>query len=345
MADTKKAFWEAKNTGFAEPDPRDEFLHREARESEPGVELTETQYIGFNVPEHNIHALCYLWHHANLKTASGGAWVWQGIKPNRLQCEIFDMQIYIDDAVLDDDFHHFKLPNGYESRVITPLEQLRINFTDASGENSFDVELDAVAKPMVLETGFHLEQPMKTRGSVTLGGRQYDVDGYTVRDRSWGQLRRETAAQMPPITWMTCVFGEDLIFGTTAFDTEDRDPDWKGVLEIPGGDPLRGGWIYRGGEYTPVLSVSKRTVRNEQTLVPESVELSITDASGYSLDITGTILAASGWGAWHNMETMICLTRWECEGRVGYGDFQDVLTHSFISRFMGDLSGRALAAA
>jgi hypothetical protein len=343
MADTTKAFWESKNTRFSEPDPRDEFLHPEARESQPGPELTETQYLGFSVPEHDIQGLSYLWHHPNLGVVTGGAWVWKGVKNNSLSCEIFDMVSYVDDSVLADDLHHFRLPNSYEVEVVKPLQLLRARYTDEARGNSFDIEFEALAEPMVLETGFHLEQPMRTRGTLTLGGERYEVDGYGVRDRSWGQLRREVHSDLPPMAWMTAIFGPDLIFGTTAFDSPDRDPDWKGVLEPPGGDPLRGGWICRDGVYSPVVSVVKRTHRNEVTLFPESVELTITDATGYTLEARGTVVAAADWRIWHNVEAIVCLARWECDGRVGYGDVQDVLSHGYLRRFHSNTAGQGAA--
>lgn len=339
MADTKKAFWEAKNTGFAEADPSDEFLHLEARENEPGAALTETQFFGFSIPEHDIHSLTYLWHHANLGVVSGGAWVWQGIKHSQIACEIFDWHNWIDDSVLSNDLCHFKLPNSYEVEVLEPLEQLRIRYSDEERGNSFDIGLEAVAKPMVLETGFHLEQPMRTKGSLRLTGTEYEVDGYHVRDRSWGQLRHETLSPLPPVEWMTCVFDDELAFGTTAFDSEDRDPDWKGKLSVPGGDPLRGGWIWHDGDYSPVVSVSKRVQRDEATLLPESVDMKITDASGLELDVRGEIIAASPFSSWPNMVAIISLTRWQCDGRVGYGDTQSVLYGDYVRKVGGLVGG------
>jgi hypothetical protein len=237
--------------------------------------------------------------------------------------------------VLAGDLHDFQLPNSYRARVLEPLKRLQISYADERAGNEFEIEFEALAEPMVLETGLHFEQPMKTRGLLTLAGNQYEVNGATVRDRSWGQLRREAHVDLPPIAWMTAVFGDDLMFGTTAFDSEDRDPEWRGVMSLPGGDPLRGGWIRRDGEYLPVVSVSKRTFRNERTLFPEAVELMITDATGYSMDAHGTVIAASNWRTWHNMNSVICLTRWECDGRVGYGDFQDVQFQGYIRRFAG----------
>jgi hypothetical protein len=339
MADTKKAYWEAKNTRFSEPSVKDDYLHLDARAIEPGPELTETQYIGFNIPEQNIHSCNYLWHHANLGVVTGGAWAWQGIKTHSLSCELFDFHTYVDDSVLTDDLRHYRLPNSYEVDVIKPLELLRVRYSDDARGNAFDVELEALAEPMVLQTGFHLEQPMKTRGSLTLAGKDYEVDGYTVRDRSWGQLRKEVHSDLPPITWMTGVFGPDLSFGTTAFDSEDRDPHWKGVMGLPDGDPLRGGWINRDGVHSPVVSVEKRTHRNSVTFFPETVEMTITDASGFTLDLRGTITAAADWRAWHNMNMVICLTRWEADGRVAYGDFQDVLSHGYLRRFFSNSAG------
>jgi hypothetical protein len=324
MSDTKKAFWEIKNTRFATPDPRDEFLHPEARETETGAELTETQYLGFNIPEHDIHGLCYLWHHPNLGVATGGVWVWQGVKERTLSCELYDWLNYIDDSILSEDLHHFRMPNSYEVDVIEPYKKLRIRYADEARGNAFDIGFDAVAEPMVLETGFHLEQPMKTSGTLTLAGTEYPVDGYTVRDRSWGQLRAETSRTAPPMAWMTCVFGDDLAFGTTAFDTSDDG------IALPGGDALRGGWICRDGSYTPVVSVTKRIQRNERTLFPESVELTITDSEGFEIAATGTVKAASSANTWPNIEAIICLVEWQVDGRTGYGDLQDVLFADWI---------------
>lgn len=334
-ADTKKAFWEAKNLGFGTASPGLDLLHPQLREREPGAELTETQYLGFNIPEHDIHALCYLWHHPNLGVVSGGAWAWQGVKTHHLQCEIFDQLIYVDDAVLANDLHDYELPNGYGVSVVTPLEKLRMRYSDPGRGNAIEIEYQAMMEPMVLSTEMHFEQGMRTLGSVTFEGRTYEVNGYTVRDRSWGQLRREFNVDAPPMAWMTAVFGDDFAFGATAFDAEEVDPDWKGTLRIPGGDPTRGGWIMRDGVLTPIVSSVKRTVRNRDTLFPERVEMSLTDATGRTLELTGTITAAACWSIWHNMDAVICLTRWECDGRVTYGDFQDVLLRDYVRRFRG----------
>jgi hypothetical protein len=334
--DTKKAFWEQKNTDFGAVTPGLDLLHPEFGERDSNPELTETQYLGFNIPEKDIHALCYIWHHPNLGVVTGGVWAWQGVKSNSLACEIFDFLTYVDDKCLANDLHDYELPNSYGVQVVEPLKKLRMRYSDPYRGNAIDVDFTAMMEPMVLSTGMHFEQGMKTSGTVTFAGVDHVVDAFTVRDRSWGQARREVHVDAPPMGWMTCVFGDDFAFGASAFDSEDTNPEWKGVMTIPGGDPTRGGWILRGGELVPVVSTVKRTIRNRQTLFPEGVEMTVTDANGRNYEIRGTVTAASNWRTWHNFETVICLVRWECEGRVGYGDHQEVLFHDYIRQFIGD---------
>jgi len=341
MSGDKKAFWEAKNTDFLEATDDCDYLHPETRTQEPSPELTETQYLGFNIPEHNIHSLNYMWQHPNLGVVTGGAWAWQGVKSSSLQSEIFDMLIYVSDDCLGGDLHDFQLPNSYRVRVHKPLHHLQLEYSDPERGNAIDVEYRAMMKPMVMSTGAHFEQGMKTSGVVTLRGKEFEVDGYTVRDRSWGHARSEQHVNAPPMGWLTCVFNDDFAFSTTAFDSEDTDPEWKGIMTIPGADPVRGGWIYRDGQLTPVVKASKRTWRNEQTLFPERVQMTIADINGDSLDITGTVVAASNWRTWHNFETVICQVRWECNGLVGHGDHQEFLFTDYVRRFMGDLTGGA----
>lgn len=339
MAETKRAFWEEKNTAFIPGEPSMDLLHPGAREEVASPELTETQYLGFNVPEHDIHGFCYLWHHPNLGVVSGGVWAWRGVKAHNLDCELFDMLIYVDDAVLANDLHAVELPNGYRVSMVDPLRRLRVAYEDEARGNRLDLQFDAIMEPMVLAAGGHFEQAMHVTGDLRLAGVDYTVDGHSVRDRSWGAPRSEAHVSAPPMGWMTGVFGDDLAFGTTAFDSEDTDPEWKGKMALPGGDPLRGGWVMRDGELFPVVAVSKRTHRNAQTLFPEAVDLTITDASGVRMELRGTVKAAAPWQAWHNFESVICLVEWEYEGRIGYADLQEVRFKDYIRRFIGGRDG------
>src|SRR5262245_18244156 len=61
---------------FGPPHPEPEGLHRDYLREKPHYALTQTQYFGFSIPQHNVHALLMLWHHPNLGVISGGPMVW-----------------------------------------------------------------------------------------------------------------------------------------------------------------------------------------------------------------------------------------------------------------------------
>lgn len=136
------------------------------------------------------------------------------------------------------------------------------------------------------------------------------------------------------------MFNDDFAFGTTAFDAEETDPEWKGVMSVPGDDPTRAGWVYRDGELIPVVSPVKRTIRDFCTMFTSACELSITDATGRTYELRAEMSGGSSWRFWPNYELLVHRTRWECDGLVGHGDFQEALQHDYTRRYFRNPSGR-----
>ena len=340
VADTEVAFWDAENLAIGQAQPHDDLLHPELNAKIEGDSLTETQYLGFSIPEEQIHCLCYMWHHVNLGVVTGGVWVWQGVTRHNFQSQIFDFSTYESDSCLANDLHEYKLACGYHVQTLEPLKHHRIRYSDPVHDNHLDVELRAVTPAALLASGLHLEQGMKTDGTLTLRGREYKVDGYTVRDRSWGALRPEHHQDLPPMSWMNCTFGEDFAFGAWAYDSLDTDPEWKGVLELPESGNCPGGWIWDDGKFDAIVSARKRTERDFDSLYPTSGEMTLTTASGRDYDFTATMSSGGNWRTWMNFDAAYCTTRWECDGRVSDGDWQEAQYREYIRRFMGNPSGR-----
>lgn len=199
-----------------------------------------------------------------------------------------------------------------------------MTYEDAARGNRLDIAFDGVMPPFVFAGDKHFEQTMKTRGEIVLRGKRYAVDGYCVRDRSWGALRAENPEAMPPVMWTSGVFGDDFSFCCTAFDHPDLEPDWIGLFTFPAERACVGGHVRRDGETFEITGCRKRTTRNPRSLYPETVEMEIADRGGGRHVVKGTILAACSFSQWQNMTVPLCLARWECNGRVGYGDVQDV---------------------
>jgi hypothetical protein len=239
------------------------------------------------------------------------------------------------DRVLQNDLHEYRLDSGYGVRVIEPLRQLHMTYADKTRGNAVDITFTAVTPPVMFGSGMHFEQGMKTNGTVTIGGAEHKVDGYTIRDRSWGQLRPEDSLHLPPMTWMTGVFNENFMFNCTAFDHPDMNPDWQGLFELPPEAVLKGGWIYQDGRLSEIKSIMKRTEHDPVTLFPKRIEMTLTDDTGAQYHIAGEMTAACAWAAWPNFTFPVCQARWACNGLIGHGDAQEAQWPDYVRAFHG----------
>lgn len=222
------------------------------------------------------------------------------------------------------DFDHYTLPSGYGVEVVKPMEELRITYEDAARGNAFDVTLTAFMPAAMLATGKHFEQGMRTRGSVTLLGERHTVDGFTLRDRSWGEVRPEAPHVAPIVHWLAPVFDEDFAIHVCAMEDPARDPIWQGVLDYtPEQAAAHGrGWVWRDGEIVHLESISLAATWDRELRCPSSYRVDAVDVTGQSWSMTAERIAAAHWYPWNNMYAPIMLMRYECNGRVGYGDSQ-----------------------
>jgi len=326
-------FFLAQNDALGVAQPEDDFLHHRTNSEVADDSLTETQFFSMNVPEERIYVMGYLWNHPNLGMVTGGIWGWQGIKRHNLASEMFDIRAFMHSRVLDGDLHRYQLDNGYGVEVLEPLRRHRMTYVDKVRDNAVDVEFTAIAPPVMYGDGRHFEQAMRVAGELTLRGKRYEVNCSTIRDRSWGKPRPEIAMTLPPMSWKTGVFGHDFAFCVNAFDEPSLMPEFKDQFPLPGNHTLKGGWILRDGQVSRVVSCRKRTERDPVTLIPTSIDFVAVDETGRSYHIKGTVLASCDWTVWPNMRFPVCGVRWECEGRVTYGDLQEAHWTEFLRHF------------
>lgn len=327
-------FYLAQNESLGSARHEDEFLHHEVNAEVADDSLTETQFFSFSVPEHQIHVIGYLWHHVNLGMLTGGIWGWQGHKRHNLASELFDVRAFMHNRVLDQDLHDYRLENGYGVQVLEPLKRHRMTFADPVRGNAVDVEFTAVSPPVMYGDGRHMEQPMRTRGQLTLRGQRYEVNGTTVRDRSWGKPRPEIGMALPPMGWKTGVFGDDFAFCCNAFDEPSLMPEFGDRFPLPGNQTLKGGWIRKDGEVSRIVSCRKRTERDPITLTPRRIDWEAVDERGRCYRFTGTALSSCDWSVQPNLRFVVSSMRWECEGRIAHGEVQEAHWIDFVQEFL-----------
>jgi hypothetical protein len=313
---------------FGEATKADEFFHGWGP---PGDSLTETWYWGFNVPEAAINCFVYCWVHPNLDVVSCGLIIYKGVKRHHLASELWDLPAYMKAGPVVGDGSDIRVSNGLRMRVIDPLNQVHMTFEDKGRDTACDIQMRAVAKPIMRANNLHFEQVMHCAGTLRLRGVDYAVDGYAVRDRSWGELRPEMHNPVPPYNWVTGVFDQGrFAFNIGSHDDPAGNPEWIGKMDIDPAKIFRDGWVARGDAQSRIVAASKRVWRDREALRPERFEIDMEEEDGRKSTMTGTVIASVPGFHWPNIATHLGLVRWEMDGMVGYGESQDVQWNDYV---------------
>jgi hypothetical protein len=294
------------------------------------IELVETSYFGFSIPEEHIHCEIYHWAHPKIGITSGGIMIFRGNKQKQMNADYLEYRNY---QPLPDDITNCTYADGVTVKMITPMEEFEISYDDPASNTSLRFVSKAIMPPAFRATGGHITQAMKTAGTLVLHGKSYNIDSYFTRDRSWGDPRSEGRLDIPPVGWHVGVFGDDLAFHVTAFESTDLNPALAARYpSLADGKNHIWGYIWKNGTLIGVKSCSKRMRREADGLTPIGVQLDIVDENGDRYRINGELQARLPMSVWPNMTFFFALTRWTLEGetRIGWGDTQEGLYQNFI---------------
>lgn len=314
--------------------PEDEFPHPVPADA--GFNWTETNMFGFNIPEHDIDCMVWYVYRPKLGTTYGGVTLWQGMKSHYLEAELFDFRAALP---LPSSDGNWDCPNGLSITTVEPLNRFLLSYRQPYGDIRFDVECTASMPPALRYNGNHITQAMRTVGSLHMGGRDYAIDGYYSRDRSWNEHRDEAPKDVPPLSWIAGVFDDDLAFHLTAFESSNRRPEWDGLYPAPvPGENVLWGYVWDKGKLVGVDSADMIVERPDH-LNPVSARIDIQGDNGRRYQIDGRVTALNPAMGWPNIVTRYALTEWRCEGKTGWGDIQDVMFHSHFKRAMAARGG------
>jgi hypothetical protein len=84
------------------------------------------------------------------------------------------------------------------------------------------------------------------------------------------------------------------------------------------------GYVYRDGVTRKLKKALKTTQRARNGIEPERLTLDITDEKDDNYRITGEITARLPFHCWPNMLVYMCQARFECNGKIGLGEVQDI---------------------
>jgi hypothetical protein len=291
-------------------------------------ELVETSYFGFYIPEENLNCQIYHWLHPKLSVCSGGLYIFRGKMRSVFGIEYMNFYNYLP---MPEDIVDVTFGSGVSIRMIEPLKEFEISYENPKHDISLRFNTKAIMPPAFRPTGGHITQAMKNSGTLSLRGKTYSIGGYFSRDRSWGDPRTEEQLDMPPAGWYVGIFGDDLAFNVTAFDSPELNP--KMAKRYPGfenGKNFIWGYVWKDGNLLGVKSARKLTKREQDGITPSAVALEIVDENDTVYVIDGVIEASLPFSNWPNLRFFYALTRWTCNGRIGYGDSQEAMYDQYI---------------
>ncbi|HWS46348.1 MAG TPA: hypothetical protein VN636_10835, partial [Acidimicrobiia bacterium] len=156
----------------------------------------------------------------------------------------------------------------------------------------------------------HYEQHMAVRGTIRVGDEEWPVEGFGLRDHSWGPRYWQAPWWY---RWLTANFGADFGFVVS-------------IIAGRGGARTFGGMIMRDGEYEHIRTATIETVwKGDDEYHEELRATATTERDTY--EITGRVLnliplrnrRTTPEG--DQLVTRISegMTEWSCNGRTGYG--------------------------
>jgi len=310
----------------------DEFLHNE---NSSEYNASETFYYGFNIPEHAIDCIVYLWFHPTLRTLSAGVFIWQGFNTTTANATYVNYINHLEWPEFNEEGLSIE-EIGLTVRIDDPLEKFQIHYSDGVENVDFSVTCRAIMPPAVRPDGSHFTQAVRTSGTLNLRGQQFDIDGFFSRDHSWGHARKESRIKGPPLSWSVGVFSENLAFHSLAFDDPGCKPTWVDAYpEVAEIQNLVWGYLHLDGNTRPLVKAEQLTYREQDGITVKAVDLNLEDVSGRRLELRGEIIARMPWYVWQNNYVVFGLTRWqEASGEVGWGDVMDNLFSDFPRRFV-----------
>ncbi len=152
----------------------------------------------------------------------------------------------------------------------------------------------------------HYEQHMRVHGAIDLGDETLEIDGFGLRDHSWGPRYWQAIERYE---WLTMNFGPDLGAMVSR-------------IQVEGAKPREGGVIIRGETLEPIAKVTIDADYEDNGLYHRSLVARIETKAGEAHEIHGTVKGfiplrnRRGGQTTHIGEGM---TEWRFGDRTGYG--------------------------
>ena len=170
------------------------------------------------------------------------------------------------------------------------------------GEPEWD-KGDVIPESMQFAKG-HYEQHVGAKGKITVGADSWDIDGYGLRDHSWGPRSWQAPYWY---RWLTCNAGEGDGFMVSVIASRD-------------GKVRRSGVLFEDGGYTPIIDAQIETTWTDE--YDQQALKCVIKTPKREFEVTGSVMSfiplrnRRGGNVTRIGEG---LTEYQWEGKTGYG--------------------------
>jgi hypothetical protein len=306
----------------------------------------ETNYFGFYSAEEPLNIGVYTLFRPNLGVVQTTVCMNSGDAVQPWRADFCDLQSHVP-IPEPRSLSSFTLANGLTIETLSPNDKWKIGYDDGEGTTidvvytslmpAFDIqdpEMDPITAAKNAGEGFawgtayngHFDQTGHYEGQVSIRGRTVPIDCTSTMDHSWGP-RAERGG--PNMSWLHAHFSDDYaIHAIFSFDETTAGRELT----------LMHGYALRDGKVSGLAAGTGVTVRDEEFFA-RTVEFTVLDADGNEHHVVGRGMTRFPWQCWPNMVGFNVLAQWHSAGLTGYGEIQDFVDVTRLTR------GQALSSA
>jgi hypothetical protein len=305
--------------------PRDEYFHD--RSDDP--HWNESGWFSFMVPARRLSGMVYCYHRPNMGYSVGGFAAWDPSGDRYDDCLWYDLE-QISPLGPGSEMFDFTLPTGLSVACVEPLREYRLQYKEEGCEVDFTWRAvrPPFSPPLPASQGqwgrHHYDQIGRVTGQIGTGGETIDVDGWSMRDHSWGP-RKVARDQRGRFVWGIASEDDAFLVWASAASSTSSSESGPGSVDPVVGAPERvvSGWLLRDGVMAAIVDGESHVFERRADGAPLADRIRATDELGRSLSAEGRAANMITWPCYPTLYAWFTHFEWEVDGLRASGEEQE----------------------
>ena len=275
---------------------------------------TETSWFSFHNAERRLGGWLYTMARPNIGTVAGGVWLWDDSAslPWEVPYSVNYSALPLSLAATGD-LDDITLPTGVTIAMHEPGQAYALSYNDGD-RLDLSLRFDGVMPPEPLTavgstfgSAHHFDQFGRVTGQVVLHGEHIDIDCVAMRDRTWGRRPEDRPRQAAYVTGASSA--DDAFLAVTGAGDDHQNVAY--------------GFLRRDGSTVSLTGGERSVERSDEHGWMTRIVLDAVDADGRAVHAVGEPVSRIIVNR-HTFIDVNSLVQWEIDGRVGWGEDQDM---------------------